>query len=90
MRLPHTLIGWSSEVLLHETESREILAKIHSGVYDGFNDKQLHHMAHRFKCLTYFRILKRMIILDIKITFVSDRFTSAIVVDLFSRIFLFF
>jgi len=44
-------------------------------------------MTHRFECLTNFRILKRMIILDINIAFVSDRFTSALVVDFFSRIF---
>lgn len=46
-------------------------------------------MTHRFECLTNFRILKRMIILDINIVFVSDRFTSAFVVDFFSRFFLF-
>jgi len=46
-------------------------------------------MTHRFECLTNFRILKRMKILDIKITFFSDMFTRALVVDLFSRILLF-
>lgn len=49
----------------------------------------VHHMTRKFECLTNFRILKWMIILDIKITFVSDRVTSCLVVDLFSKIFLF-
>lgn len=46
-------------------------------------------MTHRFNYLTNFRILNRMVILDNKVTFVAGMFTSALVLDFFSGIFLF-